>query len=282
MFRVWLPLLIVVTTLLPKKLQAQQVTISVPQQNISTGYYEYIGGSWSYYGPGFWASFGGQPFPPYGGFNPNGGLTGGFAFGNGSHGGMFNFNAVQGGSTSFTTTVPMLTVTNGVPGSITAGRFTPFVTGVVPVAGGGLGNNPVFNNLGAANSIAGRAARGEFHIRDGQLQRGPDPLMQLPPELAAGPPLFAPLPDVEADQVPANALPVEAVQDAVTPIVRVPSRDEATSNAKAADLWRKGQALEAEGKLGAAKLLYQTAARQAEGDLRDQIETHLLSLGKTK
>lgn len=253
--------LLVVGMLWGTELPAQQVTISVPQQNVSTGYYEYIGGQWVYFGPGFMLGFGGQSFPQFGRFDPNAGLSGGFAFGSGGTGGQFNFNAAAGGSTTFSSYTPMLTVTNGVPGYFFEGQLTPFVTGIVPTVSNPVVNNPAFQNLGAANTLAGRMQRGEFHIRHGRVHAGPDPRQQLPPELAAVPNLFAPLP------VPG------AIRQEAIPLAQIPMDESA-----AEVLWDKGQQLEAEGKPGAARLLYQSALRQAQGGLRHQLETRLRAL----
>ncbi|MFV0442331.1 MAG: hypothetical protein ACK5Q5_02035 [Planctomycetaceae bacterium] len=276
-----LPLLVGLVSLLTAAIaSAQQVTIRVPQQSISSGYYEYIGSRWVYFGPGFGFSFGGQPLPTYGGFNPNAGLDGGFPFGSGGTGGQFNFSAVAGGSTAFTTTTPMLTVTNGVPGSITAGQFTPFVTGISPVLGGGLATNPAFNNLGASNSILGRIQRGEIHIRDGQVMAGPDPLLSLAPELEAPPILF---PRDDTNDHPQVAPVIDEVQvrhraQLETTAALQQQAVDSDANAKAQELFAKGQRLESKGKTGAAKLLYQTAVQQATGVLQDEIATHLQSL----
>ena len=249
--------------------RAQQVTITVPQQNISGGWYEFIGGRWVYFGPGFAFNFGGQPTPPFGGFDPNAGLSTGFAFGGGGAGGQLNFNAATGYSNTFTSTTPMLTVTNGVPGSIFIGRTRPFVAGLAPVVPTSPLLNPAFNNLGAANSIAGRIQRGEMHIRNGRVMRGPDPRLQLPPDLAAGPNLFAPLPAVAAQVDDDRALQPRQIS-------RRGNTDEDKS--AAGSLWSKAQQLESEGKPGAARLLYQTALRQADGEMRDRIQQRLDAL----
>jgi hypothetical protein len=252
-------------------LSAQQVTISVPQHNVSGGYYEYIGGRWVYFGPGFELGLGAQSFPVYGGFDPHAGLQGGFAFGGGGTGGMLNFSAVSGGSANFTSTTPMLTVTNGIPGSITMGRFRPFVIGTVPVVGPAV--NPAFVNLGAANSIAGRMQRGEFHVRNGQVLPGPDPGWQLPldvPEEA-----HPVLPREENEQLDGAANELFRRKQSPAPAADAAQND---PNAEALDLWKKAQDLESAGKPGAAKLLYQTAARQATGELRDRIESRLRAL----
>lgn len=255
-----------------RPLPAQQVTIGIPQTTVSDGYWEYIGGRWSYFGPGFGFTGGGLSGPEFGGFDPNAGLTTGFAVGGNGTAGRLNLTAGTGRSTVMTSTTPMLTVTNGIPGSIFIGQQVPAVVGVVPVTGFNPGLNPALNpaftNLGAANTVAGRYQRGEFHLRDGQVVPGRDPQLQLPPELAAPPELFAAPPE---DHAPAVA------EDPVAAAHAGPTGGRPLAD-PSEELWRKGQALEAAGKTGAARLLYQTALRTATGATRSQLEARLREL----
>ena len=251
---------------------AQQVTISVPQQNYSGGWYEYIGGRWVYFGPGFSFNFGGTPPPQFGGFDPAGGLTTGFSFGGGGTGGAFQFSAGTGGSDIYTSTTPMLTVTNGVPGSIFIGRTTPFVTGLAPVLAADPRVNPAFANLGPANTIAGRWQRGEMHIRNGRVLPGPDPQLVLPADLAAPPNLWpaaaAPLPQAVGP----------AADDPLAVLEKPAAIDRSNEGSAAAKLLVKGRGLRQAGKPGAAKLLLEMAARQATGSLREDILAELQAL----
>lgn len=260
---------------------AQQVTISLPYQNFSHGYFEYFGASWSYGGPGFFLRFGGLPPPAFGGFDPAAGLTGGWTFGSGGRHGRLNFVAATGGSTVYTSTTPFLTVTEGVPGSLFIGRTVPFVTGVIPVTpfGTPLVVNPEPVPLGAAGDIRGRLLRGEMHLRNGRIHRGPDPLRFLPPEAALA--LEAPRPEVAADGPQLKPLPAAAPGEAFEPEAGVadPSGLHTPSPTSEAErLLQKGAQLEAEGKPGAARLLYQTALRTASGDVRERIEARLYGL----
>lgn len=259
----------------------QQVTIGLPQQNISDGYFEYIGGGWQYAGPGFFLQFGPPPPPAFGGFDPASGLSGSWTFGTGGRRGRMYFSALSGRNTVYTSTTPYLTVTNGVPGHLFVGRTVPFVTGVIPTAplGGSPLFDPSFQNLGAANSIAGRIQRGAMHLRHGQVLPGPDPDRPLPPELQAPlpPPAAIDGPRLGRDAWPADQ-PLDL--DPHPPLARPPAtvnRNSVSAN-EAARLLEKGEQLEAEGKPGAARLLYQTALRSADGELRARIKARLEAL----
>ncbi|MEZ6065257.1 MAG: hypothetical protein R3B90_06025 [Planctomycetaceae bacterium] len=241
------------TGLVPACVSAQQVTIGVTQQNFSDDFYEYVGRR-----PG-----------PFGGGQLGDGITYGPGFGAGA-----------GRSTVFTSETPFLTVTNGIPGTIFIGRATPFVTGIVPVFGNGsVGFNPTFNNLGAANTLSGRMQRGEFHVVDGQVRPGPAPGQWLAPELASWPELqprqaVGPkeLMAAEAqwllDEPPAEPMVIDAVDTA------------SKQDSAARDLLAKGDQLLAEGKAGAAKLLWGTALNKATGPLRSEIEARLAGLSQ--
>jgi hypothetical protein len=228
---------------------AQQVTIGVPQQNISDNYFEYIG----------------RRPPVFGGGSGAAGLSVG------------PWSAATGRSTVYTSETPYLTVTNGIPGSIFIGRATPFVTSVVPVFGNGaVPFNPAFNNLGAANSLEGRFQRGEFHIREGRVFAGPDPRLALPPDLVDWEGL-------QVKQPPPQVALEEEFRIATEANVTVTEHSASDAPAAAADsaareLFDKGRQLEAEGKVGAAKLLYQTALRSADDSLRSEIRARLEEL----
>ncbi len=121
------------------------VRTETPLQNNSERFFESTSMGWSVRRPGFFASFGTSPvLPPFGGFNPNAGLTTGFSVRTGKWSSNFNFNFSQGISRSSTTIAPTVMSMNGQPASLFSGTVRPFVLGVVPVGGGfggGFGNN---------------------------------------------------------------------------------------------------------------------------------------------
>lgn len=122
----------------------QMINTSGPFQTINSSYYEQMGVNWSLQGPNFNASFGGAGgganaggvIPPFGGFDPNAGLSTGAAFSNGKTSGSIGLTLNQGSNRTMTSTTPSVTTMNGVPGSINAQTIRPFVVGVVPVVSG--------------------------------------------------------------------------------------------------------------------------------------------------
>ncbi|MEZ6055343.1 MAG: hypothetical protein R3C01_01440 [Planctomycetaceae bacterium] len=264
-----------------EEVQAQQVTIGVPQQNISTGFSEQIGGSWSVNGPGFFARMGGPRPVGFGNFNPNAGFTTGFGIGNGNRFSQFNFQAGQGSYQTYTSTTPLLTVTNGMPGSLFIGSVSPYVIGFTPVGNGAFmpvfnnnfvpltSNSQNFQNFGAANSIDGRILRGELQLPDNNRRAnvGLDPRHFANPDIqaAAQARVKAQLPELPLDAPPASVVTVRSSGPA----------DAVVQADKARDLFEKGKKLEAEGKTAAARLLYNMALPQADPNLRKEINTHL-------
>ncbi len=113
-----------------------QVTVTTPLQSLGHSYFERIGTQWSLQGRGFFARFGGGPaIPPFGRFQPGAGIQGGVGFAGGPWRGQLQFFAGQGARTSATTVAPTMTLTHGMPGTMFAGTWSPFVVGVVPAVG---------------------------------------------------------------------------------------------------------------------------------------------------
>ena len=116
---------------------AQMIHTSTPMQNIGSSYFESSSIGWSLQGPNGFANFGGGGplLPPFGGADPNAGLSGGFGFAGNGASGSLRFNFAQGSSRSISSTTPSVTTMNGVPGSISSGVVRPFVIGFTPVVG---------------------------------------------------------------------------------------------------------------------------------------------------
>lgn len=129
-------------------------------------------------------------------------------------------------------------LTNGIPGFIADQTITPFVTGWVPV----VGTFPP-----AADA-----------------PKGPRPPKPVP----AGPPPGT------------SARPSSAAQPApsVAEARRLRAADAARSNAEAEGWLARGQKAEAAGKLGVARVCYQTAARQATGEVKQRAIQRLEAL----
>jgi hypothetical protein len=121
--------------------EAQQVKVSTPFQQINDGFYENFNIGWGFSrrrpnGSGFFFNGPGGAPPAFGGYDPNsdGHLGFGTAGRNGS--GFFNFSFGQGNSRSMVSTTPSVVVPNGYGGTITSVNQRPFVTGFIPVVGG--------------------------------------------------------------------------------------------------------------------------------------------------
>jgi hypothetical protein len=113
-------------------------TVGAPFHSVNSSFFERIGVGWQLQGDNFFARFGGfgPAIPPFGGYQPGAGITGGFAFNGGGLRGNLFFEASQGSRTSFVSQTPMLTLTSGFPGFISDTSISPFVIGFTPVVGG--------------------------------------------------------------------------------------------------------------------------------------------------
>ena len=115
-----------------------QNLVTLPTMNLNDSFYESYGVGWSVnrMGPNggfFFNNPGGAVAPAFGGFDPNAGAT----FGVGTNNARFNFSAAQGSNRTIVSEAPMVMVPNGGGGSFFSGTQRPFVTGIVPVVGGG-------------------------------------------------------------------------------------------------------------------------------------------------
>jgi len=116
----------------------QQATVATPYHAVGDSFFENSGTSWGINAPGFTFRFGGPNVaaPPFGRFSPNAGANLGFGFNRRGTSGYFNANFSQGSRESLVSQVPMVTLSNGVPGYVADYVVRPFVIGYVPVVGG--------------------------------------------------------------------------------------------------------------------------------------------------
>lgn len=241
-------------------LLAQQVTTQFPFQTHGTRFFEQSNIGWSIHNPHYSLSFnGGGVAPPFGGYQPNAGLSGGFAAGNA----QFNFNFAQGASSTSSTIAPVLTTTNGYPGSLFIGTTRPFVVGVTPLVG-----NAGIGNAAPVSPLAQRVATGQLQLDHGRVVSSGIDVTGVPPspqplnferQLAERHAAVPQSPSVAATNSPAVAVSREA---------------------SATDHLDRGRLAEQDGKPGLARVYYQLAASKGDGLVRLEAEAKLAALKK--
>jgi hypothetical protein len=268
------------------------IQTTVPLQSNSDSFFESSNVGWSVRGRNFFASFNAPAPPPFGGFNPNAGLTSGFAFRRGGFSGNLNFNFSQGYSRTSTTVAPTVMSLNGYPSNFFAGTVRPFVASVVPTIGRGRGAGGPF-----------------FSVPSGNILRGQGPayrLSQLQERLAQGrktepssrtdrtEPAPEPAPRRELDTAERAAAAFGFFQGSGSrPSSESSSRSTARTTRQSAsppsvsgepkslaDLYfRKGLEAEARSRT-TARMYYRMAFQRATGDLRLQIDRRLQAIGR--
>ncbi len=243
-----------------ESLLAQQVTTHTPFQTHGTRFFEQSNVGWSIQNPHYFLSFnGGGAAPPFGGFQPNAGLSGGFATGNA----RLNFNFAQGASSTSSTIAPVLTTTNGYPGSLFIGSTGPFVVGVTPLVG-----NAGFGNAAAVSPLAQRVATGQLPLDRGRI---------VSPALdARGVPPSPQPPDFERQLAERQA----AVPRSSTEVATSSPKTGGSREMSAADCLERGTLAEKEGQPGLAKVYYQIAATRGDGLIQLEAEAKLAALNK--
>ncbi len=262
--RVLPTLLLVVLAVGPREpLLAQQVTTHVPFQTHGTRFFEQSNVSWSINNPHYFVSFnGGGVVPPFGGYQPNAGVNGGFAAGNA----RLNYSFAQGASLTSSTVAPVLTTTNGYPGSLFIGSTRPFVVGVVPIVG-----NAGFANAPAVSPLAQRIATGQLPLDRGRIVSPVFDGQGVPP---------SPQPfDVERQLAERHAAVPQPPAVVPSPATIPPSTTKTGSReASAAECFELGASAEKAGKMGLAKIYYQLAATKGDGLIRLEAEAKLAAL----
>ena len=276
---------------------AQQVTVSTPLQNISERFFESSNIGWNFSGPGVFATFGNSTSgrPPFGGFDPNAGLSSGMSINAGGFTSNFLFNFSQGIQRTHITTAPKATTFNGVPVFLTDQVQRPFVTSIVPIVNS---RGPLFPNFGAANAVRGRMLRGEFSIKDGKI---------VPAGGGVAPRIDRRglAPDVPVTEFNNNSIkrsssePINRAQSAfehlasrqhstTAAVSSVVKRRQQTTTQSASQLqaalkyYKRGQIAEEKGKAGVAKINYRMAASRTSGDFKQRILERLKSVDAKK
>ena len=238
---------------------AQMVVTHAPLQHNGASFYEHSHIGWSVHNPHYFMNFnGGGGVPPFGGYQPNAGLQGGFATGNA----QFNFGFGQGATTTSSTISPVLTTTNGYPGYLFIGSQRPFVTGIVPVVGGGGGFASVPPMSPPIGPLALRMATGQLRTEHGRLSA---PVL----DDAGIPPAPKHAAREHLARVPAR--------DELPPAPR-PSAPTTSRDLSAAECLERAIAAEQDGKIGVARIYYQLAAARGDVLMKADVTRKLESL----
>lgn len=282
---------------------AQMMTNSTPFVNARDGFFERVGTSWGVSGRNFAFNFGGRPaVPQFGSPQAGAGATGGVGFNAGRLRGNFSFEASQGAGRSNVAQTPSVTTMNGQPGFFGDVRQSPFVISVIPVVGQGgsgapmiqqqVGDPSQYGDYGAANTIQGRAMRGELPPRMmSALRRAyglPEPTTPVAETpVRRNPPAAAAQPAATAVAVAApsggNSGPSSA-DEAPLSLAELRARKSPPSDpdAEARDLLEQGRTASRDKQWGAARIFLGMALRKAQGsELRGEIQD-LLATAKER
>ncbi|MBN2476781.1 MAG: hypothetical protein JXB62_19380 [Pirellulales bacterium] len=233
--------------------------------------------------------------PQFGGYDPSAGLSSGFAMRGGGFNGALNWAAGQGYRQSFVSQTPSVTLTNGMPGSISDTSQSPFVMGYIPIVGGfpvapypylqmtypGYTGGPFVAPQPAVNHRV-EAMRQQLAQQREAAGGGAAPPAQ---PMAAGAakaiePAAVPPPGDRAAGRLADARLSSAGRavPSVDEARRLRKLEQAAQDKEALVLFERGQTAEEAGKSNVAKTYYKMAAGRASDALRRQIEARLGAL----
>ena len=247
---------------------AQQATTGVGLGQLNHGFFEQSGVGFGFRGPGFFFQQNGfgQALPQFGGFAPNAGASGGFAVNHGRNQANFNFAFGQGARSSFVSQTPSVTIGNGGFGSFSAGTWTPFVIGSIPVVGDAPVGGVPFGPAGPASLLEERLSRlgSEF------LHTPSPPSAENSAPVAVDPALDP----SQRNLVAAQGSSGGAADLSVAQIKQLRASQRA-GEARAAEVEIEGLIRQAEASLQASKprvarIYLQQAARRAEGARKEQ------------
>jgi len=266
-----------------RSLNAQQVVVGTPTQNIGDSFFENIGvGFGGRFPGGFFNGPAPAPAPGLPGVIPGGGANLGFGINGGGFGLGFNVGAAQGSSRSAGSITPSVTVPNGGTGSIFSGSQTPFVTSLIPVVGGyGFHvptpyfpvmqpsvTSPLRGKIqqyydGLARQSTGKSASySSALLRSGELS----PAEKLAVKLSTGRASTAAYGDLSVAEIKRRRE------------LRLAAEDEAKRREIAA-LVERARGAEAAGKTGVARVYLQQAISRAKGELQRELSDELRALG---
>jgi hypothetical protein len=291
------------------------VYTTTPLQTNGDRFFESTNMNWSLRGPNFFATFGGPNIgvPRFGGYNPNAGISSGWAFNSGNFSGTFGFNFSQGYERFSTTTAPSLMTTNGQTGQFFSGVRRPFVYSLVPVVppGGAFFSapSPEFHQQDRlSGTLADRVLRGELVLpnsrRNAEAEMSIEELQEKQfgrsPEAARVNAAYAwfqsapqsgqsPASENDSDRLPAepvtthveNLLSNQSDEVAIpTEVVAASAAVVKSSSNRIAEVYlQKGLDAVAKKDFAKARFLFRLASEKASGGLKKTIQKHLAKLG---
>jgi len=302
--RTLLKIFAVFAALSPYMADAQQINVSTPLINTSDSFFENFGVNFGFNLRGGGNVFGldplgnpirdiqfrqnsaGSAIPPFGGFDPASAANVGLGINRPGGTGLFNLTASQGSSRSIVSQVPSVTIPNGGTGTIIDTSQSPFVTGVIPVVGGGF--EPTILPLAALYypTTAQRSQRGPSPLQMAVQRINEDAERGVGPRLGAAGGHRAPSAEQRAAARSSNAGPSTAERGdlSVAQIKRQRSAEiaaeQAAEVAELEALIERARGAFAAGKSGAAKIYLRQAISRAEGDQKTDLLLMLQEFSK--
>lgn len=280
-----------------RRAQGPQVAVSTPFHTVNDSFYERIGVDFDFSIPGSKNGRGvvglnpdgslsrninfsqggfGSAIPQFGGNDAATNARTGFGITKKGGGLFFNFEAGQGSSRSHVSQVPTVVMYNGQQGSISDTSQTPFITGLVPIVGGGglpyypttsYSTSPLAHRLQQLNqqrrigSTSGSSTR--------STQRPSSQAERIASKVSAAKKSTASRGDISVAEI-------RRQRDTQKQVEKQEKDQEVLA------LVERAQGAEDRGKLGAAKIYYRQAARRASGDLRKKLVEKIRELEGNK
>lgn len=290
----------------PSAGSAQQFALSTPFNTLNDNFFERIGMGFGFqlqganpasgrgvvgFGPGginpggnIVFSQGGfnSALPQFGGHDANTDATLGFGLVKGGNGAFFNLAAGQGSTRSMTNQTPVIVLPNGVQGTISDTSQTPFVTSVIPVVGSGFGPSD-FGLGGSGGGVRWVSPLQDRMERFYELQRQKKSSSAQRAEAAALELGNENLSREEKLSLKADASRGSSAGYGDLSVAEIKSQQAAEVAAKQqelAGLMERAKGAEEAGKANVAKIYYRQALARATGDLREEIQSKLQTLGR--
>ncbi len=229
--------------------------------------------------------------PAFGGNDPNSNANFGFATKLGPFGLNFGFAAGQGSDRSIVSQTPSVTITNGQQGFISETSQRPFVTGLIPVVGGGIVSMPRIPGYTVPMAPPTSLLRQRLNEYQRQLQNGGVAALGNP-ALPAGGQLANPAQQVRQIASPEqraaqriSTAPASTASHGDLSVAEIKQNRALLEAAKANAAQQELNALiaradgaAAAGKHGAAKIYYRQALRRATGEQQSEIREKIRAL----